>query len=308
LTCTAASAGTGLSCTGTTLGWNTEGIDAGISSFLFSDGFESGNTSRWSSGRAAASWGLTKGVASGVTFDVTLTASNEHGSIDQITQVTLTPLEGLAFTGDGFTIPGTPPADGLYDFFATAESATSYRWELEQDSALSGDAGCKYVTPCEIRTTTSPEMQYAWPFENVNGAAHEVWLEISNCDVNIPALATLRTLQNVVVIEPDPPTITSFRVVEEGGCDCIAIGGGGCACPTGNAEFTLAYDGTCNALTITWGDGATSSGLSCNAATYAHNYTSSGVFTLQAEACFGGDCDTQVNLTNLGSPVPLKIQ
>ena len=303
LDCNATGGDTGLTCTATTLSWDTEGIDVGDPTLIFADGFESGNTTAWSGG--------TRGIAGeGATFDVTLTATNEHGSIDRTTQLTLTPLEDLAFIGNGFTIPGTPPADGVYTFTATAESATEFYWEFEQDSSLPGDPGCRLVTPCEIVRSTTPTVQYEWPVDNVDGADYEVWLEISNCDVNADPISTMRTVQDVVVVDLMPPDITQFRVVTVG-TDCLCFGGQ-CSCPVGQARFTLDIDGDCDSLFLDWGDGDSDNGLSCDQAEYTHTYDSTGTYDLEAVACFGGltNCDTQDNLTNISPaiPVPLTIE
>ncbi|MCP3958665.1 MAG: hypothetical protein GY719_12500 [bacterium] len=303
--CTNVIADTGLSCTEDALFWDTEGVDVGDPTAIFADGFESGDTSRWSSIKAAE-----RGASGGVTFDVMLTASNEHGSIDQTTQLALTPLDSLAFIGNGFTIPGTPPADGIYNFTATAQSATSFYWEFEQDPSVPGDAGCRFVNPCEIRTTTSPTVQYEWPIDNTNGADYDVRLEISNCDTSVAPISTVRTVENVVVVDLMPPNITAFRLVTVGtSCQCF---GGICSCPPGVARFTVAVSGDCDTLSFDWGDGMESPFLACDSAEYSHNYTSTGTYDLEATACVGGvtTCDTQLNLTNISQafPVPLIVE
>ncbi len=301
LSCDVAGAGTGLSCNESQLVWDTQGIELGDPDSIFADGFESGDTTAWT---AKASEGA---VTSGATFDVLLTATNEHGSIQRTTQLMITPLEDLVFTGQGFTIPA-PPGDGLYDFTATALSATLYRWEFQQDASLPGDAGCTLVTPCEIRTTTSPTIQYQWPAGNTNGANYDVALEISNCDTSVAPISVTRTVNNVTVITDTPPEITAFRVVTVGTpCSCFA---GQCICPPGVAQFTVDIDGLCDDLSITWGDGNTSNGLSCDSPIYSHNYLNEGTFDLEAEACLGAQCDTQSNLTNISPtfPIPLTIE
>ncbi len=300
LNCGALGGDTGLTCTQTQLTWNTEDVEIGDPTLIFRDGFESGSTAGWGGERAP------DGVAE-ATFDVTLTATNEHGSIQQTTQLTLTPLAALAFNGDGFTIPATPPADGIYSFTATAESATLYRWEFEQDSSLAGDVGCRFVTPCEIRTTTSPTVQYDWPLGNIDGDDYEVWLEISNCDTAATPLSISRTVPNVTVIGIEAPEITQFKVVTVGtSCSCF---GGECACPPGPVTFTVDITGDCDDLSFNWGNGSTG-GLACDAPTYSRNYPSVGTYNLSATACLGALCDTQDNLTNISPdfPIPLIIE
>ncbi|MEM7351661.1 MAG: hypothetical protein AAF657_12770 [Acidobacteriota bacterium] len=300
LTCNAAGAGTGLNCTQTQLVWDTTDVELGDPDLIFADGFESGNTTAWGAGAF-----LDGGVAS--TFDVTLTATNEHGSIAQTTQLTITPLEALAFNGDGFTIPATPPLDGIYDFTATAENATDYRWEFEQDSSLPGDPDCQIITPCEVVMTTSPTVQYQWPAGNTNGADYDVAVEISNCDPGATPISRTRTVTNVTVITDMPPEVDEFRVVTVG-TDCLCLAGI-CTCPPGSVSFTVDVTGECDDLDFVWGDGQVSNNQACDNATYVHNYTSTGTFNLEVTACRGALCDTQVNLTNISqaNPVPLTI-
>ncbi len=297
LACDATGAGTGLTCTQSQLTWNTEDVEVGDPTSIFADGFESGDTSAWETERAR------RGVI-GSTFDIMLTATNEHGSIQQTTQLTLTPLAALAFNGDGFTIPSTPPSDGIYSFTATAESATLYRWEFEQDPSQAGDVGCRLVTPCEIRTTTSPNVQYDWPNGNVDGDDYEVWLEISNCDSAVAPISTSRTVENVTVVGLEAPEITNFRVVTVGtDCSCF---GGQCACPAGPVTFTVDVTGECDDLSFNWGNGSTG-GLACDAPTYSRTYSSAGTYNLSATACLGALCDTQDNLTNISPTMPIPL-
>lgn len=299
LTCGVAGAGTGLNCNESQLAWDTQGIELVDPNLIFTDGFESGDTTSWSIDEAS------EGATVGATFDVVLTAANEHGSIQRTTQLAITPLEDLAFTGQGFTIPVTPPADGVYNFNATAVSATLFRWEFQQDASLPGDPGCTLVTPCEIRTTTSPSIQYQWPAGNTNGANYDVALEISNCDTAVAPISVTRTVTNVTVVSDMPPEITAFRVVTVGtDCACFA---GQCICPPGVAQFTVDIDGKCDDLSITWGDGNTSNGLSCTSPTYSHNYVNEGTYDLEAEACLGAQCDTQFNLTNISPAIPIPL-
>lgn len=301
LSCNAATAGTGLACDETSLEWDTQEVDVGNPNLIFTDGFESGNTSAWG-GEAS------EGGTLGVVFDVTLTATNEHGSLQHVAQLAITPLETLAFTGNGFEYPATPPGDGVYDFVATAESATTYRWEFEQSAGVAGDPGCQFVTPCEIRTTNAPTLQYQWPQENITGDDYEVWLEISNCDSSAIPLSVMRTVPNVTVINASAPEIDHFRVVTVGtDCTCLA---GTCICPLGSTDFTVDVTGECDTLNITWGDGGVSNGLACDDPLYTHTYNSTGTFDLEAEACLGSLCETQFNLTNISPalPVPLVIE
>lgn len=302
-----------VTCTQTTLTWDTTNVSLGPE--IFFDGFETGNVSGWSAsvgggGPGVKSFGFQKG--GGATFVVTLDVGNQHvASFTRDAPFDLIALGTLAFNGDGFTIPGTPPDDGLYTFVATADNATEFRWEFEQEAGQPGDAGCRIITdaPCEILTTQAPTVDYQWPEGNIDGSDYRVGLEISNCDTSQTPLSTTRTVQNVTVGSSEPPMINQFRVVETNGCDCVAVGGGGCSCPVGvAAQFTLDIGGDCNDVSIDWGDGNTSTGLSCTQATYQHTYNATGTYTLEAEACFGVACDTQVNLTNFSTPVPLNIE
>lgn len=301
-----------VSCSEKNLTWDTTNVTLGPE--IFADGFGTGNTSGWSNtvgggGPSLKGTRADKGLSGEIT--ATLTVGNAHvASFSRSSGFDLTPLGTLGFVGDGFTIPATPPADGLYDFVATTVNATEFRWEFEQEVGQPGDSGCRIITgaPCRIVTTTSPAVTYQWPEGNVDGNDYRVGLEIGNCDPGQSPISTTRTVVDVTVASIDPPNIDDFKVLETNGCDCVAVGGGGCSCPVGvSAMFTLDTTGNCNVVNIDWGDGNSSNGLSCSQATYQHTYSSTGTYTLEAEACFGAVCDTQVNLTNLSTPVPLDI-
>ena len=93
LVCDDVSADPGLNCTETSLTWDTTGQDVGEPAGIFFDGFESGDTTAWSGG-ARGPWeafGIAPGE--GVTFDVTLSATNDHDTIDRTVQLTLVPIE-----------------------------------------------------------------------------------------------------------------------------------------------------------------------------------------------------------------------
>lgn len=70
-TCDGASAAPGLTCTGSSLDWDTAGFDPDPA-VIFLDGFESGDAQAWGSGRSGALGA----------FDVHLTLGNEHGEIE----------------------------------------------------------------------------------------------------------------------------------------------------------------------------------------------------------------------------------
>ena len=302
-----------VSCSSKNLTWDTTNVTLGPE--IFADGFGTGNTLGWSNtvnGGLPTVKGTRAAKGLGGEILATLTVGNAHvASFSRSSGFDLTPLGNLSFDGNGFTIPASPPGDGLYDFVATANNATAFRWEFEQEAGQPGDTGCRIITdaPCEIVTTVSPVVTYQWPEGNVDGSDYRVGLEISNCDVDQTPISRTQTVTDVTVASIDPPIIDDFEVVESNGCDCVAVGGGGCSCPVGvSAMFTVDVSGNCNVVNIDWGDGNSNNGLSCTQATYQHTYNSTGTYTLEAEACFGAACDTQVNLTNLSSPVPLDIE
>ena len=311
ITCNATgSSDNDVSCSATALTWDTTNVDLGPE--IFFDGFETGTTTQWSTAVGGGGPGVKRFGAQklgGGFFDVTLDVGNAHtASFSRDASVEITPLGTLAFTGDGFTIPATPPDTGLYSFTATANNATEFHWEFEQDAGQPGDAGCRIITdaPCQIVTTTSPTVQYQWPEGNTNGANYRVGLEISNCDTSQAPISTTRTVNNVVIGTQEDPEIQEFEVFPDLLiCRCFSIS---CSCLVNEtARFTIDYTGDCDEVIINWGDGNIDS-LSCTAAEYTHTYSTIGEYNLQAQVCLGSVCSVQDNLTNLpGSPIPLDI-
>ncbi len=76
--CTAGTADPGLTCTATSLSWDTSDFNPDPS-VIFIDGFESGSTVAWGSGTSGAVG----------TFEIYLMASNEHGALERSTDLAL---------------------------------------------------------------------------------------------------------------------------------------------------------------------------------------------------------------------------
>jgi hypothetical protein len=319
---TARNANGGLEASSGTAGflWDTTGVNVLLPE-IFSDGFETGNTSRWT---GTANFGsvtesqkvvrqelvapeqsdieaLIRGILPSAEFDVELVLTNPPNTAAQsslIKTVTLTALGDLVFTG-ATPITATNLGNGSFSFVANSENATSWRWEIEDPA--NGTSSCTFTgapttSPCTVINFGSQDatIDYTWTSPNVSGNTYRIKSIIDNCTDDPQQTAQI----GVVVTNIGTPVvsqITQFKASTTslpGGCtlDIFATPYSRLNCSGAgpfNLTFTVAHSGNPSGYQFNWnrtesnGDTVFEDSRAV-AATVNRNFGSNGCFIPQA--------------------------
>lgn len=195
--------------------WDTEGVV--ISTEIFDDGFESGDTSQWivplPSARRPTVAEIVRGGGGSAVFNVELVATNPNTQQDTETkQITIVQLGAMGFGSPEIT--ATNLGNGQYRFVANTQNATSWRWEFEDPA--NGTTGACLILPaakCSVIAAGADDndVTFRWLPTNTDGF-YGVAVQIDNCEV-LPVNSNSAFEVNVTGITiPNPPTITEFRV------------------------------------------------------------------------------------------------
>ncbi len=301
-TCSASVQDSGLSCSQTSLTWDTQTVDLGPE--IFADGFESGDTTAWGGSRGPALRG------GSLDFEVSLTVDNEHFSgFARLAELTLVSLGTLSLDVPAITWQEDLLSPGLYHLTAEAQNATTYRWELEQKNGAGTTVGCEVYTRCEVIETTEADLDYSWENPNPDGEDFRVTVSVANC--NEGPLTGEVTVTDVTVVTPGPPPeVTAFAVDDSGpNCDCPGLGVP-CTCSPGQVDFLVTVSGSaCNQLQVDWqrqgplADPENLAQLCTGTVAVSHTYAApvaAGSYVIQptVTACQNGNCGSSQGLTN----------
>lgn len=212
-----------LSGNGPSLTWDTSLLDPDPE--IFADGFELGNVLAWTNavglpfggdlGTKAARPEPAPSVrdlvnkTGGALFTVEVGVSNLGGPVTdtQSIQVTINPLGPLGF--DPNPITAVDQGGGAFDLQANSQSATEWKWEIE-DPENGSSIGCEVYASCVIFDWDpgNQVVSYQWQTPNVPGD-YGVTVWIRNCEQFDDPLSADTT---VMVENLEIPEITGFRV------------------------------------------------------------------------------------------------
>ncbi len=189
---------------------------------IFADGFESGDTTAWSSGRASSRRG------GGLPFEIGL-ALDGGGLSDSVT------VELIALTGEpAFTSPpitATTEDNVTFDFTANTVLGTvsEWDWELEDDNGTSLCVfGMDVDVPCTVKS--GQNVSHTWVLQT---GTRRIDLTISNC---LPGSTPLEESTTVMVESLEELEVTAFELdngassavcdidfdcVQNISCDCL---------------------------------------------------------------------------------------
>ena len=203
--------------TGTSLFWDTA---TALPTEIFSDGFESGDTTLWGAPPIPFE------------FDIQVTATNAHDLTGVTDTVNVTLSTGTAaFEDPAFTV--VDQTAGQFQFTAMTENATEFRWEFE-DPQNGSAVGCTHYASCVVVDwSDQAQVSHHWTPPNVAGD-YGATVEIRGCNTVTPPSSEV--IVSAVPEDPAPPEVELFRVDEDlsVSCECSI---GFCFCPTGSTIF-----------------------------------------------------------------------
>jgi|GEM_PF-4065406 len=308
-----------------TLQWDTSGYQF---DGLFLDGFELGDTSRWSGelgteefpsasanreidggDAGTADWrDLLKATGNAlITIEVKVT--NPDGEPEppasSSTEIILTSLGELGF--------GDPPINvtdllggGQFQFSANVQNTTTWRWELE-DPINGESTSCQagYSRCHVVEWGSQVQISYSWPLQDT-AKQYGVTVWIGNCE----AENTLSAATAVDVPEGgDPPVMTSFSVASSSiqtisdpnrPCKytCAICNPRTVECTLGqDVTFSVTASGDFNYFKFDWDNNGTYEVSVPAASTVTHSFNSTGLKQPKAKASFGSLESAPRNLT-----------
>ena len=221
--------------------WDTSTVTFDL---IFSDGFESGDTTRWSG---------VVGRGLGGTVPVLIELELDAGAVSDSVTVDLTPVTGDPAFGDP-PIESTTQDNSTFDFHAnTLQGTTSeWSWELEDDDG--GDLctfGIDTDVPCFLMT--GQDITHTWLLQMGD---RRVNLTASNCQTTNTAMAST----TVSVVATEALEVTSFeldRLQSTMACDIDfdCINTNTCVCHVGETIFfEVVADGGPDFYDFDWDD------------------------------------------------------
>ena len=189
--------------------WDTTNVV--LSDEIFLDGFESGDTTSWSStvgGVSTLKVGSNKGVSGGAPFEIAVGIDSTFSDpVDTSTTVNITLLgTNLGFENGVDPIESTTMDSSTFDFHANSVDATEFRWEFEDsDGADVCTFGASTNVPC-VRMNGGQDISYTWVLQ---AGTRRVNLTIASCVVSEEEMATT----SVEVVLSETLEITDFGLV-----------------------------------------------------------------------------------------------
>ncbi len=215
--------------------WDTATVTFGE---IFSDGFESGDTTAWT-GLGAPELllrGTTKGFYRGGTLPVNIELALDNGNTSDSVDVELSPVTGDPELGDP-PITTSTVDNAAFDFHANSVVGTvsEWNWELEDDE---GGSLCTFGVddnvPCVLKT--GQDISHTWVLQTGD---RRVDLTAGNCQTSTTAAAST----TVAVVALEQLEVTSFELdrAQSSGlaCDIDAdcIFDNICTCYTGETVY-----------------------------------------------------------------------
>jgi hypothetical protein len=289
---------------GPTFGWNTAGVN--LSSALFADGFESGDTSAWTMAREAAARTAERGLIEEVTgagsasFAVGLTVTAAGATPATASRnITLTALGPLSFSPPPVAVTSLGAA--TYRLRANTQNATRWRWEFE-DPGGGAAAGCRFYPRCRIIDfgADDNEVTVTWAAPNMDGP-YRVRVEAGNC-LAVAPIAAEATVQVTGLPGAAPPAVSTFSVTMTPHCslnlDVLECGRG---MPI---NFRVTHTGMATHYDFDWeGDGTFEQRLPVGSGAFSHTYGSAGLRSPKVRARNGSGAPS----APLGLPWGLQI-
>ncbi len=254
------------SATGSSFVWDTTTT---LTSDIFADGFESGDTTAWGAP-----------VPSPV-YTIAVNATNAQDLIGDDGQVEVTLTTGPASLDDP-PIVASDLGAGEFQFTAQATNASEYRWEFE-DPGNGTAGGCEHYALCEvIDWSTQSQVTHHWTPPNVDDD-YGVTVAVRSCSTGVPPTGEL--ILAVEPEEPDPPAVTSFQVNEPSSpsCSCFL---GDCICDAGaSIRFDATASGDPDHFVFNWDDGTPDT--TDTDGTVNHTFTDAGFYDCEVKAVRG---------------------
>ncbi len=253
-----------LSTSNLTFDWETGTI---MFDHIFSDGFESGNTSAWSSGRAPSRGG----AGGGTSFEIGLDLDGGDTSDSVIVEVI--PVSGDP-TFDTPPITSSTTDNVTYAFQANtiAGTVSEWTWELEDDNGASLCVfGVDVDVPCTVKTGAN--ISHTWVLQNGD---RRIDVTIGNCSTSTTQEASttvpVESLEPLVVTEFELNRSASASVCEIPG-DCVLLNE--CDCLVNEViTFSLEATGTPDTFAFDWdGDGDFDQTVPASTSPITHEYS-----------------------------------